>query len=496
MTDQQELQEEMTGVKIKVLKRDLSTAIAATGVTISPKLGYDVVKVEDLHHVAIPKTMDKLDAAFNLLKQFEEEETYRNYNRNYTNFFLNDFLVAMEELIEENFGMLHVSKRNTAGQPASPDYIQVPIGFKGKNLVTKKGYIGSIICPVWDNCIMDINPNQLIIKSKLKHEVAVNKFLESVEQHIKTKSIVKGKAVKLQPIRGGFMAEPINPVINERIVLKPDTERLVNNIIIPTLKKAKKSSMLFIGDFGTGKTETAIKIGIKARDLHNRTFFYLHDCSLFPALIPYLKNYNHALVFCEDIDQISAGDRDSNMNQLLNQLDGNELKNVDCAFIFTTNSHDKIHSSMRRPGRIDQIVQFDTCDAEMVAKIFEIYGSEMRVDGVIDYAKLGKLCTPPALPKEVQGAVITEVAVRAQDYANQLHEGVISTSVFEDAIASMKYQIDFMQREQKKDHSMENLLGHVVFKSFKKAFPNIENGTVAGAPFPNFTQSQYAGLDS
>lgn len=440
--------------------------------------------------IIVPSEMNKLQAAYNLMKQFEEEETLRTYNMSYANFFLNDFMVTMGALIPKYFGMLHVSKINTGGGPAHQDYLQVPIGYNADGSVkNEKGYVGSILAPVWENAILDIFPGGIAVRAKMKFEEEVLNFLADIETSIKTNSIVKGNCVSVAQHPRGLLASPIMVKENPHIVLSEDVNRLVNNLVIPSLKEKSKTSLLFTGDFGTGKTETALKVGAAAKKRYGRTFFYLQNSDMFTPLIPYIKNYQPCLVFVEDVDQISSGDRDSSMNDLLNQLDGNELKNVDCTFIFTTNNHDKIHPAMRRPGRIDQVVHFGYCTVESIAKIFEAYAIGMKGAEGVDYLEAAKAC-----PENLQGAVVAEIARRAVKYSEHIHDGEISTDRFLDAIASMKYHIEFMRNEQKVDHTAENLLGHLLYKGMKKAFPQIDIAPTYGAN--PFADSGFAGLDS
>ena len=297
----------------------------------------------------------------------------------------------------------------------------------------------------------------------------MNAFLQEVNDYILQNSVVRACAVTIQEVRGGLLANPINPKENNKIVLSSDVERIIGNLIIPSLAEKSKTSLLFTGDFGTGKTETAIRVGIAGQRQFGRTFFYLHNADLFDSLIPYLKNYQPSVVFVEDVDQISGGDRDSTMNNLLNQLDGNELKNVDCTFIFTTNNHKKIHPAMRRPGRIDQVVHFDYCSEEVIARIFELHVSGMKGADAVDFAYAATQCPP-----NLQGAVVAEIARRAKKYATGLHDGVISTDVFLDAIASMKHHIEFMRDEQEKDSSVEQTFAQTLYKAMGKAFPGLK----------------------
>lgn len=481
-----QLQDMATAFMIKAGKEAVVSTAKGHGVELKAGQVSPVIADPTGLTIVIPKSMNKLQGAFNLLQQFAEEETLRTYNRSYPNFFINDFMATMGLLIPKYFGMLHVSPIDTNGNPASKDYVQFPIGYEADGTTkTASGYVGSIKAPVWENAILDIYPNSIAVRAKLKFQDEVEGFLNDVERSLKADSIVKGEAVEVQAARKGLMASPIKAKENKMIVLRDDTRRVVENLIIPSLRDNSKTSLLFTGDFGTGKTETAIKIGLEARRRFDRTFFYIQNSDMFKPLIPYIKNYQPCVVFVEDVDQISSGDRDSSMNDLLNQLDGNELKNVDCTFIFTTNNHDKIHPAMRRPGRIDQVVHFDYCDKESVAKIFKLHSENMEGASEVDYMQAAEAC-----PENLQGAVVAEISRRAVKYANNLYDGVITTDRFLDAIASLKYHIEFMRTDQKKEHTAEELLGHLIFKGMSKAFPRL------GSDRDDWNGSPFQGLQS
>lgn len=144
------------------------------------------------------------------------------------------------------------------------------------------------------------------------------------------------------------------------------------------------------------------------------------------------------------------------MNDLLNKMDGSELKYVDCVFIFTTNNHRNIHPAMRRPGRIDQVVHFDYCNKESIIKIYQLYAEGMEGCRKVDYELVAA-----ATPDKIQGAIVAEIAKRAVKYATQLHKGHISSDTFIDAIASLKHHIEFMREDQEKDDSLLQAVGKV-----------------------------------
>ena len=249
------LQDRVNQYMIREVKNEQADVMAENEFKPEKTDGTPVESMENLHKVMIPSTMNKLQASYNLLKQFEEEETLRKYNRKYQHFFMNDFMVAMNAMIKKYFGMIHVSKRDTDNDPAPNDYIQVPVGYsEAGELITQQGYIGSVKAPCWEDAIVDIHPQGcLVVKAKLKYEAQVNKFLEEVNDYIIKNSVVRGSSVTVSEMRGGMIANPINPKKNSMIVLDEEVERIVSNLIIPSLADVSKTSLLLTGDFGTFK---------------------------------------------------------------------------------------------------------------------------------------------------------------------------------------------------------------------------------------------------
>ena len=249
------LQDRVNQFMIKEVTSEMIEVMTEAGFQPDPKDRTETVSAENLHKVVIPTTMNKLQASHNLLKQFKEEETLRDYNRKYEHFFLNDFMLAMNTMIKKYFGMLHVSPMNTEGKRAANDYIQIPVRYNELGeLISENGYVGSIKAPCWEDAILDIYPNYIIVRAKLKFEGQVNGFLSEVEDYIKYNSVVTNSSVTIEANRNGSLSvKPINPKMNKTIVLDSEVERVVNNLIIPSLADRSKTSLLFTGDFGTFK---------------------------------------------------------------------------------------------------------------------------------------------------------------------------------------------------------------------------------------------------
>jgi transitional endoplasmic reticulum ATPase len=212
---------------------------------------------------------------------------------------------------------------------------------------------------------------------------------------------------------------------------------------------------LFTGGYGTGKTETAMRVGKLAVDHHSMSFFYLKDAAAFDVLLNQSKKYQPCIIFLEDVDEIASGEqRDSQMNKILNTLDGVQTKGNDLTVIFTTNHPSKINSALRRPGRIDVMVKFENCEPETISEIYKMYFNGIPGSEQLDYKHLAT--TTP----NVQGAVVAEIAQRSVKLAKK--QGTITDDLVESSIHSMAYQIELMNgatKEVNKAEQFVKLLG-------------------------------------
>jgi transitional endoplasmic reticulum ATPase len=75
------------------------------------------------------------------------------------------------------------------------------------------------------------------------------------------------------------------------------------------------------------------------------------------------KSGHGALVFVEDIDQVTRGDRDSAMQDILNTLDGGDTKDMNVITLFTTNHINLIEPTFLRGKRIGTIISMGSLDA-------------------------------------------------------------------------------------------------------------------------------------
>jgi SpoVK/Ycf46/Vps4 family AAA+-type ATPase len=136
-----------------------------------------------------------------------------------------------------------------------------------------------------------------------------------------------------------------------------------------------KRGYLFYGKPGTGKTSTisAIASYLKRKVYRlNLVAPGLCDNSLLEAVNSIKKN---SILVMEDIDSLFGVHREKNesfsttFSGLLNAIDGlGDSKGH--IFIMTSNYPEKIDKALRRKGRVDLEIEFDSCTKEQARKMF------------------------------------------------------------------------------------------------------------------------------
>lgn len=410
----------------------------------------------DVENILIPRGMSKLEAAEELTRQHEEEETEIDLIQKFENYMPDDVFVAVKKTCEKMFGWVNAKAQYSFFGKINPKEIQVQIDLVNNKPIFETCFFGKFGVSAWDmgsgELGVDRATNEGMVKFTIKKKFKnrANEFFKAVQQHLRDSSIYKGKCLKFEDDRFIF----IEAIKAPNVVLNPKEELVLKNFVLNKIGRPGKMTVLFDGPFGVGKTETAIRIGAEAQDLHV-TFVYCKNPSRFPYLLNLMKNYAPAIIFLEDIDSIGAGsERDSKMNDLLNTLDGIETKGQSLMTIFTTNNPKRINQALRRPGRIDLIVKFDLCEVPTIAKIYRKFFEHLPGGKVLSYDALAE-----ATPR-VQGAVIAEISKRAIDLADGTNDGEVTDAIIEASMVSMEYQIDFMKEDMEDTETPEHKIVH------------------------------------
>lgn len=383
--------------------------------------------------ITIPKAMTKLEAAQELTLQHAEEEKIVEKIKMFEGWAYNDALVAAMRVSRKTFGWINAQKmKDMWGDDILPQEVKIQTDVNE----WEDCFVGAFRIAAWDAALCEIgatgrNHPQAYIKitGKRRFGDRIDEFFAAVEQELKDNSIYKGKCLLWSRDAGFSFIENKG---TDDIVLNGNEQMVLDNFIIKPLLSGKKEKrgILFAGPYGTGKTETALKIGRTANDA-GHTFIYCKDRNL-SAVLEIAKHYQPSIVFVEDIDEMASGERGEEINDLLNTIDGIQTKGQGLTLIMTTNHKEKINQAFRRPGRIDVVLNFDLPKKETVAVMYKKFlnGAEL------DYKALAE-ATP-----EVQGAVIKEIANRALlsvEKSETLNEEHVLTS-----IELTRMQIDFM----------------------------------------------------
>lgn len=213
--------------------------------------------------------------------------------------------------------------------------------------------------------------------------------------------------------------------------LDKQIEELIEAIVLPMTHKDRfeglgikpPKGVLMYGPPGTGKTLLARACAAQT----NACFLKLAASQLVQMFIgdgaklvrdafKLGKEKAPAIIFIDELDAIGtkrfdsdqSGDREvqRTMLELLNQLDGFEVKD-DIKVIAATNRVDTLDPALLRSGRIDRKVEFPMPDESSRARIIQIHSRKMNVSEGVNFEELAR-CTD-----DFNGAQLKAVAVEA-----------------------------------------------------------------------------------
>lgn len=345
------------------------------------------------------KYADALDYIDNELKQSKKMAKI-NYR---IRCFRNDGIYQLNQAISQVFGAV-VSKeqRNPSGE-SSVKTVDITLA-DGTRVKAPYGDIsleglgeGSSI-----NINYDSSTHDLVITGKCQFRFSslMDDIIEVTKHNLRTNSIYKGQALEISDINDPKILD-LSGIDRQLMVLSRETEYALRpiyaRIMNPTMCLEKgiplKFGALLEGGYGTGKTLLAFKLAKKAV-ANNWMFIYLKDPKLLAEALRMSKIIDQSghgvLIFVEDIDQVTRGNRDSAMQDILNTLDGGDTKDMNVITLFTTNHIELIEPTFLRGKRVGTIISMGPLDAEtaeqFIRKSFEI-GCYTILDDLTDVCK-------------------------------------------------------------------------------------------------------------
>jgi transitional endoplasmic reticulum ATPase len=313
---------------------------------------------------------------------------------------------------------------------------------------------------------------RLAAEIRRKHSDLFKELCKEINLQLKTASLYKAKAITIQfHDEDGEkieFPEPVFPKIAavdpSQLIFSREIEASLNaNLYTPLTKTALvreagiplKRGVLLAGPYGTGKTLIAtVTAGLATKN--GWTFLFCQSAADFPDCVRFASKYQPAVVFCEDIDRVTDGDRDEQMDEILNVIDGVDSKSSEIMLVLTTNEVENIHQGMLRPGRLDAVVAVERPDAEAVERLIRYYAGTL-LEKEEDLAEAGELlagATPAVIREVVERAKLTALA---QNESLRLTENALKV-----AAKTMRVQLDLLNREAKRDPQPMEVFGRVL----------------------------------
>ena len=300
--------------------------------------------------------------------------------------FAHEGAYAVFQAVTEIYGRLDLNTQHGPSGPRPPklinitlpngDYIKVPWG---QVALPKTGGEG-VLEMSWDS-----DDNEFLIQGtvKRKHEPQVERIASVIQEKLDNESIYRGQALSMDLGGKDHTVQYNEPKFIDLKGIKPDNIIISNKTradLNPIIQRITKSDLckdngldlkygaLLEGPYGTGKTLVAFMLAKMAVE-NNWTFIYLEDCRDMGRALRVAEKYTRGdskgcVIFTEDIDQVIKGERDHEMQEILNTLDGGDTKGKPIISIFSTNHLELIDPTFLRGKRIGSIISMGPLDKE------------------------------------------------------------------------------------------------------------------------------------
>ena len=413
--------------------------------------------------IIVPEGMDLGEAAMWLADLDKENNREYEFAHMFSGWYPMDAIWALYQAVTELHGFTKILDYGMWGNASS---ISVQTGIDEHQQIPwgpiKVRGLANAFCP---HVKADDDGNQALyihnsIRSKDRRKV--DRIVEKTLEILRTRSIYKGKAIEVE------FSTIVADDHGKRIVAKPpifmdiDTgmdelifgekvQRLLDVNLLTPIRHTQmcrdhgiplRRTVLLAGGYGVGKTMTSRFTAAECVK-NGWTYIYIRDLKQLEKALYFAKNYQPAVVFAEDINRITDGDRDAAMDALFNTVDGVDRKNDEVMIIFTTNDMDDIHPGMLRPGRVDSVITIEAPDADAAERLVRLYGRGL-IDEEADLKKTGELLAgqipaiireaversklaaiadlKPGEPMKVQARHLEVAAIQCLEHAKLLHK--------------------------------------------------------------------------
>ena len=187
------------------------------------------------------------------------------------------------------------------------------------------------------------------------------------------------------------------------------------------------------------------------------------------------KNGHGVVIFVEDIDQVTRGNRDSAMQDILNTLDGGDTKQMNVISLFTTNHIELIEPTFLRGKRIGSIISLGFLDAKtakkFVSETFTKDGYIVDETGIDEvYNLIEKSDIAPAFMAEITESVKSHMILT--------DENVVKADYLKNSVQSYLHQVELSRKKdmtETDEMRLASSIRTIVTSEMKPVLDKIEN---------------------
>jgi hypothetical protein len=373
------------------------------------------------------KTYDQI--LMYLENEFEQAKKMTNFNYKIS-CFLNDGIYQLHRAIEEKIGASSVKENKSISGDRPIETVEVVLA----NGIRKKIPYGEIALPeMGEDAKIDIryfNDEKILLvrgTCQFKYQHIIDDIIDRTKELLNTDSVYKYQAFEINSKINNGQPEilDLSNIDKEVMILSDETEYALSPLKARINYPQKcienniplKFGCILEGPYGTGKTLLAFKLAKEAIQ-NGWSFIYLKTPSLLADTLRMSKmldkNGNGIIVFVEDIDQVTRGERDSALQDILNTLDGGDTKNMNVIALFTTNHIELIEPTFLRGKRIGSIISLGYLNSSTAKKYIDHFCEGIELEGDFNpvYNLIENSKIAPAFMAEIIENVKSNMVIR------------------------------------------------------------------------------------
>tara|TARA_R110000796_G_scaffold114269_1_gene225942 strand:+ start:871 stop:2259 length:1389 start_codon:yes stop_codon:yes gene_type:complete len=373
--------------------------------------------------------------------------------------FKNDGVYQLNKAIEEIYGA-SAAKAEGGGPSGGSDRPIETIDVILADGTRIKAPYGQIDLPELGedaniNIQYDQVENVLLITGQCEFRFSpmIDDIVTGTRHLLNTESVYKDQAIELDSQCNPTVMDLSN-IDKEFMVLSAKTQYDLRPLMTRIEKPEQciekgiplKTGVLLEGIYGTGKTLLAFKVAQKAIN-NGWSFIYLKEPTQLAQtlrLSQTLDNNGHGvIVFLEDVDQVTRGNRNAAMQDILNTLDGGDTKAMNVIAMFTTNHVELIDPTFLRGKRIGSIVSMGTLDHDTTMEFI----NHTFDDYVLETEGLSEVCNKIA-EAGIVPAFMAEITETVK--SNMLYEdsNIIKAEYITSSLNSYLRQVDLSKKKE------------------------------------------------